>query len=216
AFSPDGQFVACGSRSRTGMLTVWNFRRRAQVLSTPHGHSGAVTAIAYSADCSVIYTGSDDHTVRMRRTSPGSLSVVLPGVGHRATVTCLASSPDGQHVASGSTDGIIIIWNAKSGAATSTLRCHSIGRTPIECFRDAEGPAVTALAYSANGQRLISGSPDGVVRVWDATEMWRRYDAASDLWGYKTTAVGMAAQVTRALVDRLRNDLQLGSRIEID
>ncbi|KZV89851.1 WD40 repeat-like protein [Exidia glandulosa HHB12029] len=213
-FSPDGQFVACISRGRGGMLSVWDFHRRLQVFSTPHGHKGGVTAVAYSADCSVIYSGSEDRTVRMRSASTGApIGDLL--TGHRAGVTCVVSSPDSQRVASGSSDGSIIIWDVQSCKATRRLWCHTTGTT-LKCLsgplgdQDAEYRchAVTALAYSANGRRLISASTDGVVRIWDTTAAWRQYDASSDIWGHNV-------KVANALLGRLMSDLQFGSGADL-
>ncbi|KZV81560.1 WD40 repeat-like protein [Exidia glandulosa HHB12029] len=210
-FSPDGQFVACVSRGRGGMLSVWDFCRRSQVFSTPHGHKAGVTAVAYSADCNVIYSASDDRTVRMRSASTGApLGDLL--MGHQAGVTCVVSSPDSQRVTSGSSDGSIIIWDVKSCKATRRLWCQTTGTT-LKCplgDQDAEYRchAVTALAYSANGRRLISASMDGVVRIWDTSGAWRQYDASSDIWGHNV-------KVANALLGRLKTDLQFGSGADL-
>src|SRR5277367_2701598 len=47
--------------------------------------------------------------------SPTSQNMVL--TGHTQEISCLSFSPDGQQIASGSSDRTIRLWDAKSGAA---------------------------------------------------------------------------------------------------
>jgi WD40 repeat protein len=78
-----------------------------------------------------------------------------PHEWHDQAVTAVAYSPDGLHIISGSQDGTIRIWDAKTGAAVGKpLKGHD---------RD-----VTSVAYSPDGQHIISGSGDWYIRIWDA------------------------------------------------
>ncbi|KAF3763158.1 hypothetical protein M406DRAFT_84049 [Cryphonectria parasitica EP155] len=74
--------------------------------------------------------------------------------GHSARVSSIAFSPDGQHIASGSDDRTIKIWNAESGACISTLEGHS--------------DWVRCIAFSPDGQHIASGSDDGTIKIWNA------------------------------------------------
>jgi WD40 repeat protein len=69
------------------------------------------------------------------------------------SVGAVALSPDGEHMASGASDGAVQLWEAAGGAPLATLRGH-------------EG-SVEALTFAPDGRRLASGSSDGTVRVWD-------------------------------------------------
>ena len=73
--------------------------------------------------------------------------------GHTDTVTAVAFSPDGRHLASASRDGTVRLWNPATGRPTTTLQAHR-GR-------------VTAVAFSPDGRHLASGDADGTVRLWD-------------------------------------------------
>jgi WD40 repeat protein len=74
--------------------------------------------------------------------------------GHTRSVSCCAWSPDGTRLLSGSGDGTLRVWDARSGRALLTLEGHESG--------------VLACAWSPDGARLLSGSFDNTLRVWDA------------------------------------------------
>src|SRR3984885_4988735 len=74
--------------------------------------------------------------------------------GHSGYVYSVAFSPDGSHIASGSGDQTVQIWDAKTGVHLTTLRGHS--------------DWVHSVAFSPNGSHIASGSQDKTVRIWDA------------------------------------------------
>jgi len=74
--------------------------------------------------------------------------------GHSVYVYSVAFSPDGNRVASGSTDQMVKIWDSYTGRELLTLKGHTGG--------------VDTLAFSPNGQYLISGSDDGTASIWVA------------------------------------------------
>jgi WD40 repeat protein len=69
-------------------------------------------------------------------------------------VRSLAWSPDSNRLASGSTDGVIRIWNAHSGQLMATLNGHT--------------REVNSIAWNSDGSRLAStGWYDESLRIWD-------------------------------------------------
>jgi len=72
--------------------------------------------------------------------------------GHRGVVRCLATSPDGILLASGSSDKTIKLWDWTTGKEIMTLNGHSSG--------------VLAIAFSPDGRLLASGSGDKTIKLW--------------------------------------------------
>jgi len=72
-----------------------------------------------------------------------------------ATVNTVAFSADGLRVVSGSQDGTLRLWDAKSG--------QPIG----DPFKGHES-SVYSVAFSPDGLHIVSGSQDKTLRLWDA------------------------------------------------
>ena len=71
AFSPDGAFLAAGSR--TGAVTVWSVRS-ARAVATLRAHEGTVWALAFSPDGSTLATVGEDRVGRLWRLGALKLS----------------------------------------------------------------------------------------------------------------------------------------------
>jgi eukaryotic-like serine/threonine-protein kinase len=74
--------------------------------------------------------------------------------GHLGRVQAVAFSPDSSQVATGSHDGTIRIWDARTGRELRLLEGH--------------GDAVSSVAFSHDGERIATASWDGTVIVWES------------------------------------------------
>jgi len=80
--------------------------------------------------------------------------LVLP-IGHTASVTSVAFSPDGRYALSGSMDTTLKLWEVDTGREVRSYSGHIHG--------------VYSVAFSPNGRYVLSGSGDGALKLWDVT-----------------------------------------------
>ncbi|MDE0638012.1 MAG: WD40 repeat domain-containing protein, partial [Candidatus Poribacteria bacterium] len=78
----------------------------------------------------------------------------------------VAFSPDGQTLASGSSDYTIRLWDVATGEHKQTLQGHI--------------DHVDSVAFSPDGQTLASGSSDGTVLLWHVTPMPTTHNLGKD------------------------------------
>ncbi|XP_072610318.1 WD repeat-containing protein 90 isoform X1 [Vulpes vulpes] len=119
------------------------------------GHRSKVNEVVFSPSASHWATCSDDGSVRVW--SLASMELLIQFQVLNQGCLCLAWSPascarpEQQQVAAGYSDG--------------TLRVFSISRIAMELKMHPHWAALTAIAYSADGQTILSGDKDGLVAV---------------------------------------------------
>ena len=92
---------------------------------------------------------------------------------HEKWVWGAAFSPDGRTVASGDTDGLIVLRDAETGAVRHRLK---------------HGTAVLGLAFSPGGEAVVSCGYAGTLKVWDA----RTGELSRELGGHAEHVAGVA------------------------
>jgi WD40 repeat protein len=94
------------------------------------------------------------YVYQTKQSLQGSPRIVWTGVSHTASANGVAFSPDGQFLASASSDHTVKIWHVTDGTLVRTLTG----------FFDT----VTSVAFSHDGQELAAGSIDRNIKVWNA------------------------------------------------
>ncbi|KAH7523637.1 protein ROOT INITIATION DEFECTIVE 3 [Ziziphus jujuba] len=169
-FSDDDSLLISGSED--GGVKVWSLLMTfdaysIQQASTPYMHSFSehtlcVTDVVagYGSVNAIIVSASHDRTCKVWSLSKGKLlrNVVFPSI-----INAIALDPGERVFYAGGRDGKIYV---AALSAESTFN-NSYGLHIIGAFSNHSN-AVTCLAYGTTGNLLISGSEDGMVRVWDA------------------------------------------------
>ena len=115
------------------------------------GHIKEVSCVSSSPDSKYIASGSSDKTIRLWNVEKRFMfGETLKGYPH--VPFSILFSPNGMHLTSGSSRGIII-WNVKS---RETKYPPLISQSDIRSF-----------AFSRDSSKIVSGTKSGTFRVWD-------------------------------------------------
>lgn len=166
AVTPDGRVVASGhseDHGQRGALRLWRLDGL-ELLAEVAVPDGEVTSIAVSPDGGTVAwsvarsDGLQSHgEVRTSAVAtPATIESVMPAGGR---VDSMCYSPDVSVLAVGRGDGRIELVATSDGDVRRTLDGH-----PLFVYTTA----VTGLAFSADGARLLSSGWDGALRLWDA------------------------------------------------
>jgi hypothetical protein len=169
-FSRDGRRLLTSSYDTTARL--WNVDT-GELIRTFAGHDWWVWSAAFSPDEQRIVTASHDGSALVWSVETGE-PVAVPFTGHRkdgsqTPVYTAVFAPDGRHVASGGLDNRVLIWDPDELQPFDYAKAIAGQKMPPQPFVALTGhkAAVRSLAFAQDGRRLVSGSHDNAVIVWD-------------------------------------------------
>jgi WD40 repeat protein len=156
AYSPDGKLIVAATRARYSnyRLRFWNASTGEPVgADIPNGEY--VNGLVFSGDGQQVITASSEGFIRRWNVATRQ-SQLTPERLDGASLFFIAVSPTGDRWVTGGmgTHGLVL-WGAE-GDRFSPLALP--GHTAT----------VRSAAFSADGQRIVSGSEDQTIRVWDA------------------------------------------------
>ena len=131
------------------------------------GHvSSITTALWLPHDTDRFLTASEDGTLRIwhmgyRQKSENVVVVksIVAGTGGRSAVTSAEFSDE--FLLTGSADGSIKLWDAKSLSSKSALPIGTVSKAHLA------GETISSLAFSTASNSFASRSTDGTVKLWD-------------------------------------------------
>jgi WD40 repeat protein/tetratricopeptide (TPR) repeat protein len=155
-FSGDGRFLVYYSAS--GRVRLWSVSRHQEVADLAHppkGHQWLDFLATFSADGNTFATAQGhSRSVRIWKLDGSGEKLVLSG--HTGGIPCVAFSPDGEVLASGSKDRSVKLWDTATGRLLRTLPRFD---SPIQ-----------SIAFSPDGRLLATGQwglTPQPVQAWD-------------------------------------------------
>jgi DNA-binding beta-propeller fold protein YncE len=146
AASPDGKMLALGiSDNKTQLISPED----GSVVRTLRSNYGG-WAVTFSPDSKLIVAGTSQG-ILMWESSTG---VWLPTSGGQdKTIKSLVFSHDGKTIAGGGR-GFIYLWNVENGEIINFVEDDRLGEA-------------NSIDFSPDDSLLVSGTDDGIVRIWD-------------------------------------------------
>jgi hypothetical protein len=166
AINPDGTRLAAADGEPSAR--VWD-TTAGQLLFRP-AHQDAIQAVTFSRDGAYLATASEQ-ALRVWDARDGRELLTSAG-GHAGAPHAVAFNPDASRVAVACGGQSVRIWDVSA----ARQRDNSARGRQLPELRGHTGE-VLAVAYSADGTRLATGSADRTVRVWN-TEVSRGTERA--------------------------------------
>jgi hypothetical protein len=157
AFAPAGSLLATASEGEA--LQLWNVDK-GDLVANLQGDLLRFHRVTFSPDGKRLLAGGGDWKKgginHVGVWDVASKKQVLKLDGHNNTVFCLACSPDGRTIATGSVDRTIRLYDAETGILRGTLRGRMF--------------EVDSLMFTADSKTLLSSGPEPIVRFWDLAQ----------------------------------------------
>jgi WD40 repeat protein/energy-coupling factor transporter ATP-binding protein EcfA2 len=188
AVTGDGVFAVSGSFDST--LKVWELET-GRLVATLAGHQSLVNGVAVSADGRVAVSGSQDSTLRVWDLAQQRQVQVHLLTDNRGEIKAVALTPDARYALCGG--GVLTLWDLSTGEVVRSIdvgggwveavaishdgRCAVSGEQELTAWDLETGQPlrtfnghtswVNGIALDPQGARMITGSSDGTLKVWD-------------------------------------------------
>jgi len=195
-FSYDSSELLLGTRINT--IEIFDFASQKISYRAENAHNDDINTICYASDGSpVIYSGSDDSSIKVwdKRITPIKPAGVL--VGHREGITCVTSKNDEIHLVSNGKDQVMKYWDIRKMSTLQryvdfrethkySMRFNYMSRHyPLSDYNKKLSEDCSVITFkghqvlttlircyfsplASTGQRFVyTGSADGMVYIYD-------------------------------------------------
>mmetsp|Transcript_4864 Transcript_4864/g.10439 ORF Transcript_4864/g.10439 Transcript_4864/m.10439 type:complete len:634 (-) Transcript_4864:766-2667(-) len=196
AFTTDGKSIISGWSD--GKIRAFGPQSGKLLYTINDAHSKAVTAIASTSDSSKVISGGEEGMVRVWRIGKQSQVLEASMKDHRGAVNSIKIKMDDEECVSASSDGSCIIWDLRTYKRRTSLFANTFFKSIIyhpdesqlvttgtdrkitywdafdgQAIRIIDGSdnhEVNALAIDRDGEAIISGGGDKLVKLWGYDE----------------------------------------------
>ncbi|MCO5591943.1 hypothetical protein L7F22_045937 [Adiantum nelumboides] len=151
-------------------------------------HADTISALAFSADCTLLYSASWDRTVKVW--SLHDMQCQESFTAHIDSINAMVVGAADGLLYTGSADKFIKVWCRRPSTSKGRHFKHSV----VVALQE-QGAAVNALVMSRDGSLLYSGGSDGRVVVWRKS---------SPCWPHKAAAASQLLRVQEKLQGHAR------------
>ncbi len=181
AFSPDGRAIVTASRDGTAQL--WDAATR-QRRGQARRHQSPLSSVAFSPDGKTVLTGSEDGTAWLWDAETGKPLLETPLEHNGERVLAVAFPPGDPHKEGAEKKRATFLT-----ATLQTIRVWDKSGTLLSELPHEE--RVNAVAFSPDGKSVLSGSDDGIARIWEVSTK-DASKACKQLRGHEGAVVSVA------------------------
>jgi WD40 repeat protein len=178
AFAPSGTTLATGGHDgQVRIFDVTNGRQVRAIAAHKPQEQGYIYCLAWSPDGKYLVSGSNDKSAKLWDASSGKMVREFKAYsakdfpkGHREAVFCLAFSPDGKFLATGSSDRTIKLWDVSNGQVVREFAnpgLKAVAGDPVP----AHPGWVYGVRFTPDGKHLVSAGRaprgQGYLAVWE-------------------------------------------------
>lgn len=189
AYSPDGQMLAAGGGNDP--VRVWNPKTGELIREI---HEPWVHALVFTPSSETLLLAGSQKRTRLWNFKLNKQNGQLDG--QKAIIKAIAVSPDTSTIATGSQDGMVILWDMTNKRDVAKLAAHTDEVTALAFLPDKDsttfasaggdhfiklwnietnqvtlkidaGCGVLAIAFSADGKTLYSAGDDNLICRWE-------------------------------------------------